>query len=62
MLPDSKLPDEHHELWFTVRDAQTAAFNTAKAGVITAKVDEAARLILSDRGLGSYFTHRLGHG
>ncbi|KAL4074621.1 peptidase M24, structural domain-containing protein [Scleroderma yunnanense] len=62
MLPGSKIPNEHRELWFAVRDAQTAAFVAAKAGVVTASVDRAARSALAERGLGKYFTHRLGHG
>lgn len=62
MLPDSKLSGEHRELWFAVHTAQTAALDAAKAGVVTASVDKAARSVLAARGLGPYFTHRLGHG
>ncbi|KAG6333601.1 hypothetical protein ID866_5486 [Astraeus odoratus] len=61
-LPQSQIPDEHYELWYTVRAAQIAALNTAKAGVVAAKVDSAARAVLSEHGLDPYFTHRLGHG
>jgi Metallopeptidase family M24 len=34
----------------------------AKNGSSTGSVDEAARAVLESKGLGKYFTHRLGHG
>ncbi|KAF8840976.1 Creatinase/aminopeptidase [Paxillus ammoniavirescens] len=61
-LEESQIPGDHYELWWDVHAAQTAAQRTAKAGIITAEVDKAARAELSGRGLGPYFTHRLGHG
>ncbi|KAH7889898.1 Creatinase/aminopeptidase [Phlebopus sp. FC_14] len=61
-LKESQIPEEHYKFWWDVRAAQTAAQNTAKAGVDTAEVDRAARAELVGRGLGQYFTHRLGHG
>ncbi|KAF9228642.1 peptidase M24 [Gyrodon lividus] len=61
-LEESQIPGDHHELWWDVYAAQTAAQLTAKAGIITAEVDRAARAELIGRGLGPYFTHRLGHG
>ena len=49
-------------MWWDVYAAQTTALRVARAGIITAEVDRAARTELSGRGLGPYFTHRLGHG
>ena len=43
--------------------AQAAAIAAMKCGQITAKeLNEVAREVLDDVGLGQYFTHRLGHG
>jgi len=49
-------------MWWDVHAAQTAALRVAKAGIVTAEVDKVARTELTRRGLGPYFTHRLGHG
>ncbi|KAI6118747.1 peptidase M24, structural domain-containing protein [Pisolithus croceorrhizus] len=62
ILPDSRAPDEYLGYWFAVYAAQTAALNAAKEGAATSRVDEAARKVLAEHGLGQYFTHRLGHG
>ncbi|KAF8558450.1 Creatinase/aminopeptidase [Imleria badia] len=61
-LEESEIPEDHSRLWLAVHAAQTAAFRIARAGIITAEVDKAARTELTRRGLGPYFTHRLGHG
>ncbi|KIJ60667.1 hypothetical protein HYDPIDRAFT_138923 [Hydnomerulius pinastri MD-312] len=61
-LAESQIPKDHLKLWWDVHAAQTAAQATAGAGVITSDVDKAARTELTGRGLGRYFTHRLGHG
>jgi Xaa-Pro dipeptidase len=48
-----------------VQRAQSAALKTARPGVPTGDVDNAARKVISDAGYGpgfKYFTHRLGHG
>ncbi len=42
--------------------AQHIAFQTAHAGVVAKRVDEAPRLFLGLAGYAKYFTHRLGHG
>lgn len=62
VLPNTQVPDEYLGHWFAVHAAQTAAFNAAKEGVVTSRVDEVARKVLVEHGLGQYFTHRLGHG
>ncbi len=45
-----------------VRQAQAAAFETARPGVPCRRLDEVARRIITEAGFGPYFTHRLGHG
>ena len=42
--------------------AQQAGFEAAVAGAAASRVDEAARRIIEDAGLGEYFIHRTGHG
>jgi len=49
----------------TVRRAQDAALDAARAGRLSGTVDDAARKVITDAGYGpdyKYFTHRLGHG
>ena len=49
----------------TVRKAQDAALDAARAGHLSGSVDDAARAVISDAGYGpgyKYFTHRVGHG
>lgn len=48
-----------------VKAAQSAALKTARPGIVSGKVDAAARKVIVDAGYGpgfTYFTHRLGHG
>ncbi|GLB35093.1 putative peptidase M24B family protein [Lyophyllum shimeji] len=61
-LPDSKIAAEHRHIWNLVHSAQTTALRVARQGILTRKVDEAARSFLAAEGYASYFTHRLGHG
>lgn len=61
-LEESEIPEDHTQMWWAVHAAQTAALDVARAGIITAEVDKVARTELTRRGLGPYFTHRLGHG
>lgn len=49
----------------TVRQAQNAALDAARAGKLSGSVDDAARRVITNAGFGpdyKYFTHRLGHG
>lgn len=49
----------------TVRKAQHAALDAARAGQLSGSVDDAARGVITSAGFGpgyKYFTHRLGHG
>ncbi|SJL04703.1 uncharacterized protein ARMOST_08073 [Armillaria ostoyae] len=61
-LPASTILDTHLQIWNFVHSAQNIAFQTAHAGVVTKRVDEAPRLFLGLAGYAKYFTHRLGHG
>ncbi|CAN5126078.1 M24 family metallopeptidase [soil metagenome] len=55
------------EIWSAVRDARDAAIalvmDAASAGraIRGADVDDAARVVITDRGFGPFFTHRTGH-
>ena len=49
----------------TVRKAQDAALDAARAGRLSGTVDDAARAVITSAGYGpdyKFFTHRLGHG
>ena len=49
----------------TVRRAQNAALDAARAGKFSGSVDDAARSVITPAGFGpdyKFFTHRLGHG
>jgi Xaa-Pro aminopeptidase len=46
----------------SVLSAQQKAIDSAKVGVATGKVDDAARSSLKRDGLAEYFIHRTGHG
>jgi Xaa-Pro dipeptidase len=49
----------------SVRKAQDAALDAARAGRLSGTVDDAARAVITDAGYGpgyKLFTHRLGHG
>ncbi len=49
--------------WYTaVEQAQKAAHDALRAGVTAGSVDRAARRLLHQHGLGSYFVHGTGHG
>ncbi|TFK76598.1 Creatinase/aminopeptidase [Pluteus cervinus] len=61
-LSQSEIPDDHLKIWYHVHDAQSIALETARRGILTRSVDEAARYSLRVAGYDSYFTHRLGHG
>ena len=55
------------EVWTAIRDARDAAIALLKAEVAAGRplrggdVDDAARAVITGRGLGEYFTHRTGH-
>ncbi|HLE92209.1 MAG TPA: Xaa-Pro peptidase family protein [Anaerolineales bacterium] len=53
---------EDCEKWKAVVDAQSAALAVIRPGVASNQVDRAAREVIEQRGLGSYFIHHTGHG
>jgi Xaa-Pro dipeptidase len=62
---DGKPTAEVERAWNAVRDAQLAAFDALRPGVLCGDVDRAARAKLVERGYApgyAEFTHRLGHG
>jgi Xaa-Pro dipeptidase len=62
---DGAPPVEVERAWNAVRDAQLAAFEAIRPGVLCGDVDRAARAKIVEHGFaGGYaaFTHRLGHG
>jgi Xaa-Pro aminopeptidase len=61
-LRGSHIPTQALEKWFLVQAAQQAAARAAKAGALASDVDAAARKVIEGKGLGKWFTHRLGHG
>ncbi|KZP23639.1 peptidase M24 [Athelia psychrophila] len=61
-LSSSEIPLSNLKIWDAVKEAQNIAAATARAGVVTGKVDETAREYLATLGYAQYFTHRLGHG
>jgi Xaa-Pro aminopeptidase len=49
--------------WYkAVQQAQEAAHDALRPGVTAGSVDRAARRLLNQHGLGSYFVHGTGHG
>jgi Xaa-Pro aminopeptidase len=56
--PDPRL----REAYEVVRAAQQAGVDAIRAGARSADVDEAARGVVRDAGLGELFTHGTGHG
>ena len=51
-----------HEIYETVRKAQTLSVNAMRAGVEAKIVDKVAREHIAEAGYGEYFVHSLGHG
>jgi Xaa-Pro aminopeptidase len=50
------------KVYNTVREAQSAAFRYIKPGVVSIKIDQAARRRITQKGYGAFFGHNLGHG
>ena len=56
-------PDQRaRKMYLAVFRAQRAALKAVKAGARADKVDQAARSLLQQAGLGQFFTHSTGHG
>lgn len=52
----------HIEVYTAVLDAQMAAINGLKPGMTGKEADALARDLLTERGMGEFFGHGLGHG
>jgi Xaa-Pro aminopeptidase len=50
------------DVWYTVQAAQAAAIELMNVNETCFVVDAAARKVITDKGYGEFFTHRLGHG
>lgn len=55
------ITDEHKFIYEAVREANEAAIAKVKPGVPLMELDLAARNLITDRGYGPQFNHRLGH-
>jgi Xaa-Pro dipeptidase len=55
-------PARHAQVADAVVRAQAAAVGLARHGTAAQELDRAARRVLDDAGLASWFVHRLGHG
>lgn len=54
--------EKQQDIYETVLQAQLAALEASKPGARCSDIDKAARQYIADKGYGSYFPHRLGHG
>jgi len=52
----------HKDMYEAVLAAQVAGLSAARSGASCGQVDEAARSVLTEAGLGEAFSHGLGHG
>jgi Xaa-Pro aminopeptidase len=53
---------DEFELYETVLDAQAAALDVVRPGVLASEVDTAARAVIEAAGYGEFFAHGTGHG
>lgn len=56
------VPESFREIYEAVRDANETARGIIAPGVEYQEMDAAARKVISGRGFGKFFIHRLGHG
>ena len=56
------MSEEQEKIYNTVLQAEEAAVNEVKPGVLAKDLDLTARNIIKNAGYGDYFPHRLGHG
>jgi Xaa-Pro aminopeptidase len=62
MAAIGRVGQDAEHLFRAVLDAGAAAIAAVRPGVRASAVDEAARRVLTDRGLGPAFLHATGHG
>jgi Xaa-Pro aminopeptidase len=55
-------PNEVHETYAVLEQAQEAGVRAATVGTLCGEVDAVARKVIADAGYGEYFVHRVGHG
>jgi Xaa-Pro aminopeptidase len=60
--PAQEPTDEFRRVFDAVHAAHAAATHAVRPGITGAALDDVARAVLRDRGLGAQFIHRLGHG
>lgn len=53
---------EFLDAYNAVKDAQEAAFQTVRPGATCESIDAIGRTVISERGYGPNFVHRMGHG
>ncbi|MFE7063907.1 M24 family metallopeptidase [Sutcliffiella sp. NPDC057660] len=54
--------EKQQDIYETVLKAQTSTLEICKPGVEIGLIDRTARSIITEKGYGEYFTHRIGHG
>ena len=57
-----EINDQQREIYETVLAANLAAIDAVRPGVSFGELDKIARDVITEKGYGEYFTHRLGHG
>jgi len=57
-----KVTPQIGRIWRVARAAQKAALRAIRPGAPAARVDAAARKVITDAGFGRFFGHGLGHG
>jgi Xaa-Pro dipeptidase len=57
-----EINERQREIYETVLKAEVAALNICKPGEAIGTIDQTARTIITNKGYGEYFTHRIGHG
>lgn len=62
VLLTSKIPSKLAKVYETVLAAQTAAIEALKPGVMVSQIDQIARDVIAQAGMGPRFNHGLGHG
>ncbi len=57
-----KIPAKFVKMYETVLAAQQAAIAAMRPGVMVSQVDNVARSLIEQQGMGKQFNHGLGHG
>jgi len=62
VLVTGKISPKLRKVYKTVLNAQVAAIQAVRPGILAEKVDAVARTMIAKAGFGRYFGHGLGHG